>query len=115
MSVYGSLRCAAESNRVCGGNAYTSVLLDCRGRRKKRWEWQPSSLLTRVWVCVTCKLLSPRYQHAQLHQPLLSKTPALLSRWACAHTVRLCYELIIYLMPKALNQVLEGALLRLFI
>jgi hypothetical protein len=37
----------AES-RVCGGNAYTSVLLDCRGRRKKRWEWQPSSLLTRV-------------------------------------------------------------------
>ena len=47
-------------------------------------EWQPSSLLTRVWVCVTCKLLSPRYQHAQLHQPLLSRTPTILSRRARA-------------------------------
>jgi hypothetical protein len=53
----------AESNRVCGGNAYTSVLLDCRGRRKKRWEWQPSSLLTHVWVCdlqATLSTLSTR-------------------------------------------------------
>jgi hypothetical protein len=29
----------------------TSALLDCRGRRENRWKWQPSSLLTRVWVC----------------------------------------------------------------
>ena len=37
-----------------------------------------------VCGCVTCKLLSPRYQHAQLHQPLLSRTPALFSRRARA-------------------------------
>jgi hypothetical protein len=94
----------------------TPVLLDCRGRREKRWEWQPK--LTRsshVCGCVASKHLSPRYQHAQLHQPVLSRTPALFSRWACAHTVSLGYELINTLIPKALSQVLEGALLRLFI
>ena len=37
-----------------------------------------------VCGCVTCKLLSPRYQHAQLHQPLLSRTPTILSRRARA-------------------------------
>ena len=40
----------------------TPVLLDCRGRREKRWEWQPK--LTRsshVCWCVAFELLSPRY------------------------------------------------------
>jgi hypothetical protein len=96
----------------------TLVLLDWRGRREKRWEWQPSLTArteSHVYGCVVFKQLCPRYQHAQLHQPLLSKTSALLSRRACAHTVRLCYELNCALIPKALSQVLEVALLRLFI
>jgi hypothetical protein len=50
LCVYVANQCTAESSRGCGGNALASVLLDCRGRCKKRWEWQPSSLLTRVGV-----------------------------------------------------------------
>ena len=96
----------------------TPVLLDCRGRREKRREWQPSLTArteSHVYGCVVFKQLCPCYQHAQLHQSVLSRTPALFSRWACAHTVRLGYELINTLIPKALSQVLEVALLRLFI
>ena len=62
--VYGALCCTYDSSRGRGGNAHTSsALLESCGCREK-W-WQPSSLLTRVRVCVTFKLLSPRYQHAQ--------------------------------------------------
>ena len=38
-AVSGTPRCTAESSRGCGGNAHTSVLLDCRGRREKQWDW----------------------------------------------------------------------------
>jgi hypothetical protein len=62
----GIQRIAINSQRVTGergfavcvwcptmhSNTVRPVLLDCRGRREKRWEWQPSSLLTRVCVGV---------------------------------------------------------------
>jgi hypothetical protein len=36
-AVSGTPRYTAESSKVCGGNAHTSLLLDCRGRREKQW------------------------------------------------------------------------------
>ena len=45
--VCGTLRCAAESSRVCGSNAHQCLLLDCRVRCDKRWE--------QIWVGVVAK------------------------------------------------------------
>jgi hypothetical protein len=39
---------------------YTSALLDCRGR----WEWQPSSLLTRGWASKLLCMLDPNHTDA---------------------------------------------------
>jgi hypothetical protein len=91
----------------------TPVLLDCRGRREKRREWQP-----RLTPHTCMGVWPPSFSlHVVNTHSSASRCSAehRLSRWACAHTVRLCYELSCALMPKALSQVLEGALLRLFI
>ena len=42
-------------SRGCGGNARTSVLLDCRGRREKRWSGSQAHSLH---VCGVCDLPS---------------------------------------------------------
>ena len=39
--VYSTTGCTAESSRGALVALCTPVLLDCRGRREKRWEWQP--------------------------------------------------------------------------
>jgi hypothetical protein len=35
---FASSKCASKSSRACGGNEPTCALLNCRGRREKRWE-----------------------------------------------------------------------------
>jgi hypothetical protein len=74
--VYSATGCTAESSRV--NPVHTGLLRGCRTPRETVGE-AAQALSSHVCGCVISKLLSPRCQHAQLHQqntrPILSMSP----------------------------------------